>query len=84
MREIKGKTPISPKAKVWRDFEAYKGTDVNEIARLIGEIYGLTAEEILEEVDIVDLAPLYLDCYKYIIDLYNRKLGTIPNAVSGS
>ncbi len=83
MREIKGKMPISVKARVWREFEACKGSDIPEVARLIGEVYGLTADEILDEVELEDLAPLYIECYRYIIDLYNKKLGTIPNAESG-
>ncbi len=52
-------------------------------AEIIAKVFNddrITAESILDNVNIDDIVPLYKDCYWYLVGLISSKLKKLPNA----
>lgn len=92
--KIKGKIihPEPPKAKIWREImkfdeekKSFSDADLmDEYAKKIAAAFGggLTAEEILESVDLEDIIPAYRAIYAWLIGVASKKLAQIPNAAA--
>lgn len=87
----KKRRAVKPKAVVWREFSRFMdGQTENEntdaatnYARLIVMVFpDLTAEELLNNIDIEDLKPLYELVALWITKLVNGKLNELPKAES--
>lgn len=81
-------TATTPKAKIWREimkFDEERTTlpnadFIDAHAIMIAKAFpDLTSEEIIEQVDIDDIVPMYFDVFKWICGLLNNKLKQIPN-----
>ena len=84
--------PDRPKAKVWRevmqfDEEKKSFSDaslIEEYAKMLAVAFGgkVTAEKIIESVDLEDIIPAYRDVYVWLIEIASKKLEQIPNAAA--
>jgi kynureninase len=85
---INGKKYIAkkPKASFWRmifkNEEELKNSSnydfLTNYAELIGAVFGLTAEEVLDDIDIDDIRPKYVEICNWVISLVNSKMEKIP------
>lgn len=71
MRPIAGKTPDKVKARTWKEFTGYdpfEGDtfDFDGTVTRIADIYGVTPEQVMDELDIDELFPVFIDCVKHI------------------
>lgn len=71
MREIAGKTPDKIKARTWKEFAGYDpfkddNFDLDGTAERIAMVYGLTAEQVLDELTVDEIFPTFLDCVHHI------------------
>lgn len=87
MIAIKGKIPKDVKAEAWRRIGGFDpfhdgSFDMDGVVERIAVVYDLTTEEVLENLNISDILPCYLDCVKFVNGLVFSKLDKI--ASSGS
>lgn len=86
---IDGKTyqAKKPKARFWREIMAFDDsipslTTVEFIDQMAGIIAlafkDLTADEILDNVELDDIRKIYADLYKWVLWLLNSKMETLP------
>ncbi len=77
-------TIARPTMKMWRIVAEYDDMDksewtwaklMTEHAKMLGEIYGVDADEI----DPSDVIPGYVEAATYVINLANEKLKKLPN-----
>lgn len=85
MKAIKGIVPKDVKAGAWRKiagFDPLKDNEINfdETIEKIAIVYGLTTEEVAEELTISEVLPVYLDCVRFVNDLVFSKLNQIPES----
>jgi hypothetical protein len=89
--KINGKTmrPGNPKAKIWREVmkfadekkEFTDGELMDKYAKVIALAFGgaVTAEDIMEQVELEEIVPTYRKIYAWVIDVATKKLEQIPN-----
>lgn len=91
MRKIAGKEPLTRvKARVWREFAKFNEKSALEwldnedglvdLAGCIGQVYGLTAEEVLDDLAVDEIMPVYGDCWTYLLDMIT---GRLPKNATG-
>lgn len=92
--KINGKTvcPKAPKAKLWREVmkfdEAEKSFSDADLmvgyAEKIAIAFGndVTAEQVLESVDLEDIIPIYREIYSWLVAIATKKLNQIPNGAA--
>lgn len=75
-----------PKARMWRTwtkFHEEKGTlppedFIDKHAELLAGVFdGVTADDILDNLDLADIMPLYFKCYTCLTSLLTAKLSEI-------
>lgn len=84
--------PERPKAKVWREVmkfdEAEKSFSDADLmvgyAKKIAIAFGndITAEQVLESVDLEDVIPIYREIYSWLVAIATKKLNQIPNGAA--
>lgn len=84
MREICGKKPGSIKAVCWRKmagFDPLSGDkfDFNGALERIALIYGLTTEQVEEDLELADVLPVYLDCVGFVNDCVFSRLNELSD-----
>jgi hypothetical protein len=83
-------TAKSPKASYWRKMVLFdeRQKDIPDKdylfahAELIAEVFDdpfVTGESVLENLNVDDVRPKYLEVVKWIFSLVNSKLGKLPN-----
>lgn len=82
MLTIKNKKPQDIKVAVWdkiSGFDPFKDEkfDLQGTIERIADVYGLTADEVAEELAVSDVLPCYLDCVKFVNGLVLSKLGKL-------
>lgn len=79
---------VRPKVKDWYNFAKFEdqvdGLSVAEYlqgaAGCIASVFdGLTPEKLLENMELDDFKPLYLKCWRWLIQFSNEKMGESPN-----
>ena len=84
--------PERPKAKAWRQVmkfdEAEKSFSDADLmvgyAKKIAIAFGndITAEQVLESVDLEDVIPIYREIYSWLVAIATKKLNQIPNGAA--
>lgn len=95
--KINGKeyTPAPVKAKVWREVmefqDSKKDTDVTDWidkhAEMIAKVFArpeVSEADVLANIDLSDIVPLYNQCFDYLVEEVNAKLSQIPNAAAAA
>ena len=79
---------VRPKVKDWYNFAKFEdqvdGLSVAEYlqgaAGSIASVFDdLTPEKLLENMELDDFKPLYLKCWRWLIQFSNEKMGESPN-----
>lgn len=83
LKPIAGKTPDKIKARVWREmtgFDPFKDDrfDFNGTVERIALFYGVTPDEVLDELDVSELFPTFVGCVKYLNSQVLRALDETP------
>lgn len=91
--KINGKIhkPSKPKAGIWRQIMMFHETRTDiptvdfidahaEIIAIVFANENVTKELILENIDIDEIVPLYLECFEWIINQINAKFRNLPNS----
>lgn len=87
MTKIKGKIPTDVKAEAWIKLNGYDPF-INDVFDLDGTlerialVYGITKEDVAEDLNISDILPVYLECVKFVNSLVFSKLDKIASAGS--
>ena len=85
MKTIAGKTPTTCKLRVWRELEGFDPLAGNEVnikgtAEKIASVYGVSVDDVYNELDIDELLPCFIECVHYVNELVLSKLRDVPNA----
>lgn len=90
IRKIKGKELGKIKAKTWRELNGYDPLandvfDYDGLVQKIAELYGLSVEDVEEELTMDELLPLWIEIVNYINAQVFAGLDKIPkNGESGT
>lgn len=83
MRKIAGKEPKNLKAKIWRELAGYDPLandefDFDGCVEKIALVYGVSADEVVEELDLAEVFPVFMDCIRFVNSLVLSKLDAAP------
>lgn len=79
------------KARVWREVTEFETNKkelsnveyVDKHAEILAKFFDLSADEILDKMDLADVTLKYLECYRYMFDMLYAKTKELGNIKGG-